>query len=476
AEEWVDLGSYSFSAGTDGAVELRDLTGEPYSQRKVIFFDSVKWVPQASDATNVQLVGVTYDRTSVAAGELLKVTFSVRNNGSAVVRGQAPQSGTAPAGGFDLSNGYAYDENECYLGSPDGGAPSFPKETSRVRVTLGALERTPTCAGNAAGYPWRWGLNDDLAPGQQQDIVGYVRFRTPGTVTLQAGVVQEYVRYYTQGASATTITVTPERIAPVAVAYDDLLRPLAQVYQLGPIPDNFLARTTSPLSIPRGQFVGSFAWDGSTLEWGAGGPLGQSDGFIVQQTRVFRVETAGSYTFRTLSDDGSWLWVDGTPVVVNAGLHSVREEGDTTGSIFLSAGAHVLAFSYFERTGEAVAGYGMRAPGAGAYTQPMDDLGGGAARLGATFTAPPQLTIAADDGGGSGIASMRYSWDGSTWAESAGGVVEIGRLANGSYTLRYQAIDVAGNAEPERQLSFNVDTNLREYRQFLPVIGPPFEL
>ncbi|MBC8077868.1 MAG: N-acetylmuramoyl-L-alanine amidase, partial [Chloroflexales bacterium] len=44
AEEWVDLGSYSFSAGTDGAVELRDLTGEPYSQRKVIFFDSVKWV------------------------------------------------------------------------------------------------------------------------------------------------------------------------------------------------------------------------------------------------------------------------------------------------------------------------------------------------------------------------------------------------------------------------------------------------
>ncbi|MBC8076210.1 MAG: hypothetical protein H7Y32_09075, partial [Chloroflexales bacterium] len=62
------------------------------------------------------------------------------------------------------------------------------------------------------------------------------------------------------------------------------------------------------------------------------------------------------------------------------------------------------------------------------------------------------------------------------WAESVGGVVEIGRLANGSYTLRYQALDAAGNAEPERQLSFNVNTNLREYRQFLPVIGPPFEL
>jgi hypothetical protein len=441
----------------------------------VIFFDSLKWVPESADATDVQLVNVSYDRTTVPAGELLKVTFIVRNNGAAIVRGQAPQSARTPSGAFDLSDSYAYDENECYLGSPDGSAPIFPKETSRVRVTLGALERSPACAGNPAGYPWRWGLNGDLAPGQQQEVVGYVRFRTPGAWTLQAGVVQEYVRYYTQGANATTITVTPERIVPVAVAYDELLRPQAQVYKLGAVPDNFLARTTNPLSIPRGQFVGSFAWDGSTVDWGDGGPLGQSDGFIVQQTRVFRVPSAGTYTFRVVSDDGSWLWVDGAPLVVNAGLHPVGDS-DITGSIYLSAGPHVLAFTYFERTGAAVAGYSMRAEGASAYAQPSDDLGGGAARLGSTFTEPPQLTVAADDAGGSGIARMRYSWDGATWVESPGDVIVVGRLLTGSYTLRYQAIDVAGNAEPERQLSFNVDTNLRTYRQYLPVMGPPFEL
>ena len=473
-DEWADLGSYSFSAGTAGAVELRDLTGEPYSQRKVIFFDSVKWVPETSETTDVQLVNVAYDRTSVPAGELLKVTFTVRNNGTSAVRGQAPQSGTTPAGAFDVANGYAYDENECYLGSPDGAAPIFPKETSRVRVTLGALDRSPACAGNAAGYPWRWGLNGDLAPGQQQDIVGYVRFRNPGTVTLQAGVVQEYVRYYTQGASTTTITVTPERIVPVSAAYDELLRPLAQVYELGSIPDNFLARTTNPLSIPHGRYVGSFPWDGHTIDWGDGGPLGLSDGFIVQQTFVFRVNAAGSYTFRTVSDDGSWLWIDGVPVIVNAGLHSAGD-ADITGTLSLSEGAHVLAFSYFERTGEAVAGYSMRAPGSNIYTQPLDNLGGGAARLGATFTEPPQLTIAADDAGGSGVTSMRYSWDGSTWVESPGDVIVVGRLSNGSYTLRYQAIDAAGNAEPERQLSFTVNTNLRQYHMYLPLMGPPFD-
>lgn len=46
AAPWVDLGSYTFDATAGGAVELRDLTGEPYSQRRVVFFDAVRWVAE----------------------------------------------------------------------------------------------------------------------------------------------------------------------------------------------------------------------------------------------------------------------------------------------------------------------------------------------------------------------------------------------------------------------------------------------
>jgi hypothetical protein len=44
AAAWVELGSYMFDAATDGIVELTDNTGEPFSQRRVLFFDALKWV------------------------------------------------------------------------------------------------------------------------------------------------------------------------------------------------------------------------------------------------------------------------------------------------------------------------------------------------------------------------------------------------------------------------------------------------
>ena len=84
-----------------------------------------------------------------------------------------------------------------------------------------------------------------------------------------------------------------------------MLNPAAQVYRLGSIPDNFLARTANPLSIPRGANIGSFAWHGEPIDWGSGGPLGLTDQFLIEQTRVFLAPVDGDYTFRTTTDDGS---------------------------------------------------------------------------------------------------------------------------------------------------------------------------
>ncbi|CAA9361557.1 MAG: FIG00500544: hypothetical protein, partial [uncultured Chloroflexia bacterium] len=53
SSEWIDLGAYQFNAGTSGNVYLDDATGEPYSTRRVIFFDAVRWVwePEAVPPT-----------------------------------------------------------------------------------------------------------------------------------------------------------------------------------------------------------------------------------------------------------------------------------------------------------------------------------------------------------------------------------------------------------------------------------------
>ncbi|MEO7909220.1 MAG: N-acetylmuramoyl-L-alanine amidase [Roseiflexaceae bacterium] len=470
--EWVDLGAYQFDQGNGGAVELYDNTGESLSAGRVLFFDTLKWVPENTADTGVQLVGIQYDRKNVASGELLKVTFTVKNTGSATVYGQQPNVDLTAGGGLSsLENGYVYDQDECFTGNAAGSYAAYPKESNRFRITLGVAGwdagHADTCVGAAGDNPWRWGLNDRLAPGQQQTVVGYVRFRTPGTYNLRAGLIQEYVKYFAEGVGPATITVTPERIAPDVAGYDATLTPLARVYQLGGVPDNFLARTRNPLSIPRGSSIGSFAWDGSLTHWGGGGPLGQTDQFLIEQTRVFLAPTDGQYTFRTSSDDGSWLWVDGQPVVVNNGLH---EETAIVGTINLAAGPHALAFKYFDRSGDATAGYDVQIPGDTSFRLLPEGLGSGARRLGGTFLAVPNLVIAADDQGGAGIDHIRWSLDGVSWQDAPGPLLRLGQLVNGSYRLHAQAIDASGNAGDMRELVFAVNSNLPVRRVFLPTM------
>jgi hypothetical protein len=477
ADDWVDLGSYRFEAGMPAQVMLNDLTGEPFGERRVLFFDTVKWVPDSESAV-LDLLNVQFDRDRVSAGELLKVTFTVRNGGDTTIYGQDPRAGTLPDGSFDPHNGYAYDEGECFYGQTGWNYPAFAKETGRFRVMLGPVNREVACDGEHGGYPWRWGLNGELAPGEVRDIIGYVRFREPGQVQLQAGIIQEYVRYQTQGAAMTTINVELERGAPLPAIYDELLRPLAHVYRLGHVPDNLLARTRNPLSIAYGTYVGSFPWDGSLVDWGGDGPLGLNDAFIVEQTRDFVVPLAGEYTFSVTSDDGAWLWINGQEVIANHGLHQAQT---ASANVWLEAGRHSLAFKYFERSGEAVAGYAMRAPGADEFRAPVGgpiglDGNRSSRHSGGIFREANELTLVVDDLGGSGAAFIHYSWDGSVWQEAQGSRLTLpidtgaGLAAPGRYRLYYRAIDNAGNATQVYELVFEINPNMELFEHYLPLV------
>jgi hypothetical protein len=482
ATAWVDLGAYQFDKGTSGRVALSDLTGEPFDQQKVVFFDAIRW--ERDIGTPSAQVSVDFDRTTLASGELLKITFSVKNTSTdgTILRGQAPRLDLAGgANPSDLDNGYVYDQDECFNSNMSGSYPAFPKEDDRFRVVLGVPSwddrANNGCAGPTSGYPWRWGLNADLSPGQQQTIVGYVRFRMPGTYTVQAGLVQEYVKYFSQGISPTSITVTPERTPPGVASYDATLNPLARVYRLVDIPDNFLARTHNPLSIVRGEYLGGFAWNGAYNDWGAGGPLpGLTDNFVIEQVRSFIAPTAGEYTFGVSSDDGAWLWVDGALLIDNSGLHSDHAElqsGDNasavTGTLNLSAGPHTLAFKYFERRGLASAGYSVRMPGEAELHSLADGLAGGARQLGSIFVENPNMRIAVDDGGGTGVDHIVWSLNGVAMPNIDAPLLETGKLQNGGYQLTYQAIDKAGNQGEPRTLNFVVNTSTTIYQAYVPL-------
>lgn len=75
---------------------------------------------------------------------------------------------------------------------------------------------------------------------------------------------------------------------------------------------------------------------------------GDADNFSIRYTGYIQIDTQGSYTFYTNSDDGSKLFIDGVEVVNNDGGHGTQER---SGSITLTTGLHDISVLYFEITG-----------------------------------------------------------------------------------------------------------------------------
>jgi len=55
SDEWVNLGTYNFDAGTKGYVRLTDATGEAFSTRRQVGFDAVRWELKAPCLVKIYL-------------------------------------------------------------------------------------------------------------------------------------------------------------------------------------------------------------------------------------------------------------------------------------------------------------------------------------------------------------------------------------------------------------------------------------
>ena len=72
------------------------------------------------------------------------------------------------------------------------------------------------------------------------------------------------------------------------------------------------------------------------------------------------LETEGTYTFYTASDDGSKLYIDEAEVVNNDGLHAKQER---SGHVYLTAGYHKIQVAFFEKWGSEVLEVKYEGPG-----------------------------------------------------------------------------------------------------------------
>jgi hypothetical protein len=79
-----------------------------------------------------------------------------------------------------------------------------------------------------------------------------------------------------------------------------------------------------------------------------GALAGQVELFAIRYEGKFTVPADGSYQFKVVSDDGAVLYVDGSKVVDNDGVHTSKT---TSGQAQLKAGEHQLKLDYFQAKG-----------------------------------------------------------------------------------------------------------------------------
>jgi fibronectin-binding autotransporter adhesin len=128
---------------------------------------------------------------------------------------------------------------------------------------------------------------------------------------------------------------------------------------------------------------------------GSGFPAPYNGGqpvFVAYYSGMINIGATGTYTFNTSSDDGSMVYIDGTPVVVNN-----FNQGVTTrsGAIPLNSGYHNIVVSYNNTGGN----YGLIAQISGANNVNMIDLNTSNAQL------TPDLVIGSLAGAGNVVLS-----------------------------------------------------------------------
>ncbi len=99
-------------------------------------------------------------------------------------------------------------------------------------------------------------------------------------------------------------------------------------------------------------------------------PFGVSEEYISVYEGYLRIDEPGEYALCTVSDDGSWLLVDGKSVVEWPGAHGFdgSQRGERSGTVKLKKGVARVDYFQEEGTGGQMAFVGWKPPGAEAFS------------------------------------------------------------------------------------------------------------
>ena len=103
------------------------------------------------------------------------------------------------------------------------------------------------------------------------------------------------------------------------------------------------------------------------FNWGNAvpGPGLPADNFSVRWTGTLTIPSSGTYRFRTNSDDGVRLWVNGTQLINNWTDHAPTL--NTSNGVSLASGRRTVTLEYYERGGGAVMQLQWMRPGTTTY-------------------------------------------------------------------------------------------------------------
>ena len=106
----------------------------------------------------------------------------------------------------------------------------------------------------------------------------------------------------------------------------------------------------------QGEIAGNNPWPLAVALGQSGTGATANSDFAARITGLLNISVADTYRFRTYSDDGVRLRINGTMVFQDDTYHPVQVNN---GSIFLSPGAHLVDLVFFEGGGEASLEFSM---------------------------------------------------------------------------------------------------------------------
>jgi serine protease AprX len=151
------------------------------------------------------ITNVTFSPTEVTSGDLLNVSITVKNEGTAAIPTQGPDPG------------FVYEEGDSFI------SRGFADVKGAFRVAVDFDGRT------GVDHPYRWGLGAPLAPGETRTITGAIRLKKTSLRNYWAGLVEEQTAWFQDREKVTLITVTPGfkitdvKFSPTTVAPGQLL-------------------------------------------------------------------------------------------------------------------------------------------------------------------------------------------------------------------------------------------------------------